>query len=40
MLTLVDGAQVQRVTRDADLDPMLNFVKTVMLEPLRLKESK
>jgi AcrR family transcriptional regulator len=40
MLTLVDGAQVQRVTRDADLRPMLNFVKTVMLEPLRLKESK
>jgi AcrR family transcriptional regulator len=40
MLTLVDGAQVQRVTRDPDLRPMLNFVKTVMLEPLRLKESK
>lgn len=40
MLTLVDGSQVQRVTRNGDLSAMLSFVKEQMLEPLRLKENK
>ena len=40
VLTLVDGSQVQRVTRNGDLSAMLSFVKEQMLEPLRLKENK
>ena len=39
VLTLIGGAQVQRVTRDADLTPVLHFVREQLLEPLRSEVS-
>ncbi len=38
-LSLVDGVQLQRVTRDPDLSPMLAFVREHLLGPLRCDPS-
>lgn len=40
VLTLIDGTQVQRITRNPDLRPMLELVRTRLLAPLRAEPAK
>lgn len=40
VLTLMEGAQVFRVTHDPDTSPMLAFVREQILEPLKLENER